>query len=92
MDKALFSGLEAGRSFTLRIVARDAAGNYSKYSNTVTFTLSRDTTPPTKPAVSVNGVFAHDGERLLRLVTCGGEFEKKVRSYRSNVVVTAIPA
>ncbi len=45
-----------------------------------------------KPAVAVNGVFAREGERLLRLVTCGGEFEEEVRSYRSNVVVTAIPA
>jgi len=45
-----------------------------------------------KPAVAVNGTFAREGERLLRLVTCGGEFEKAVRSYRSNVVVTAVPA
>jgi hypothetical protein len=45
-----------------------------------------------KPAVAVNGTFAREGDRLLRLVTCGGEFEKAVRSYRSNVVVTAIPA
>ena len=44
-----------------------------------------------KPAVAVNGTFAREGERLLRLVTCGGEFEAEVRSYRSNVVVTAIP-
>src|SRR5688572_32243041 len=43
------AGLEAGRSFSLRIVARDAAGNYSGYSNTVTFTLPADTTPPTQP-------------------------------------------
>ena len=50
------AGLEAGRSFTLRIVARDAAGNYSGYSNSVTFTLPRDTTPPTKPNVSVTDV------------------------------------
>ena len=39
------AGLEAGRSFTLRIVARDAAGNYSGYSNSVTFTLSKCVTP-----------------------------------------------
>jgi hypothetical protein len=45
-----------------------------------------------KPAVAVNGIFARDGEPLLRLITCGGEFEKAVRSYRSNVVVTAIRA
>jgi chitodextrinase len=50
------AGLEAGRSFTLRIVAFDAAGNYSKYSNTVTFTLPRDTTPPAKPTVTVTDV------------------------------------
>jgi chitinase len=50
------AGLEPGRSFTLRIVAFDAAGNYSKYSNTVTFTLPRDTTPPAKPTVSVTDV------------------------------------
>ena len=45
-----------------------------------------------KPAVSVNGVFARGGARVLRLVTCGGEFDDEVNSYRSNVVVTAVPA
>jgi hypothetical protein len=45
-----------------------------------------------KPEVSVNGVFARGGTRVLRLVTCGGEFDDAVRSYRSNVVVTAVPA
>ena len=50
------SGLEAGRTFTLRISARDAAGNFSGYSNSVTFTLPPDVTPPTKPVVSVTDV------------------------------------
>jgi chitodextrinase len=50
------SGLEAGRSFTLRISARDAAGNVSGYSNSVTFTLPPDTTPPTQPVVSATDV------------------------------------
>jgi hypothetical protein len=50
------AGLEAGRSFTLRISAKDAAGNASGYSNSVTFTLPRDTTPPAKPVVSVTDV------------------------------------
>jgi chitodextrinase len=45
------AGLEAGRSFTLRIQAVDAAGNYSTASNSVTFTLPADKTPPTKPIV-----------------------------------------
>jgi chitodextrinase len=52
------AGLEAGRTFTLRIVAFDAAGNYSGYSNSVTFTLPLDGTPPTKPIVSVTDVGA----------------------------------
>jgi chitinase len=50
------AGLEAGRSFTLRIYAVDTAGNYSKASNSVTFTLPADTIPPTKPAVSAKNV------------------------------------
>jgi hypothetical protein len=50
------AGLEANRTFSLRISAVDAAGNTSGYSNSVTFTLPRDTTPPTKPAVSATDV------------------------------------
>jgi len=47
------AGLEAGRSFTFRVWAVDAAGNSSKASNAVTVTLPRDTIPPSKPLVSV---------------------------------------
>jgi chitodextrinase len=50
------AGLEAGRTFTLRISARDAAGNSSGYSNSVTFTLPPDSTPPTKPLLSATDV------------------------------------
>jgi len=50
------AGLEANRTFTLRISARDAAGNASGYSNSVTFTLPPATTPPTKHVVSVTDV------------------------------------
>lgn len=52
------AGLEAGRSFTLRIYAVDAAGNYSKPSNSVTFTLPLDSIPPTKPTVSAKDIGA----------------------------------
>lgn len=44
-----------------------------------------------KPAAAVNGTFARDGAPLLRLVTCGGEFDRASHHYRSNVVVTAHP-
>ena len=50
------AGLEAGRSFSFRIYARDAAGNYSGASNAVTVRLPADTMPPTKPVVSATDV------------------------------------
>lgn len=50
------AGLEAGRSFSLRIYAVDAAGNYSKPSNSVSFTLPADTIPPTQPILAVKDV------------------------------------
>jgi len=49
------AGLEASRPFTLFIQAFDAAGNYSKMSNTVSFTTPPDTIPPTRPLVSLVG-------------------------------------
>ena len=49
-------GLEASRQFSLIIVAKDNAGNYSKNSNSVTFTTPPDTTPPTKPSVTVTDI------------------------------------
>lgn len=50
------AGVESGRQFSLFIIAWDNAGNASKMSNTVTGTTPRDTTPPTKPIVSVTNV------------------------------------
>lgn len=37
-------------------------------------------------------VYVGDGTPSLRLVTCGGEFDAKAKSYLSNVVVFAVPA
>ena len=50
------AGLEAGRTFTFQVVARDAAGNASRPSNSVTVTLPADQQPPTKPLISVTDV------------------------------------
>ncbi len=50
------AGMEAGRSYSLRMYAVDAAGNASKYSNSVTFTLPPDPVPPTTPSVSVGEI------------------------------------
>jgi hypothetical protein len=49
-------GLEASRQFSLFVVAKDNAGNYSKNSNSVSFTTPPDTTPPTKPTVTVTDI------------------------------------
>ena len=37
-------------------------------------------------------VYVGDGTTSLRLITCGGEFDAKARSYLSNVIVFAVPA
>lgn len=37
-------------------------------------------------------VYRGDGAASLRLITCGGEFDRRSGSYRSNVVVFAAPA
>jgi endoglucanase len=52
------AGLESLRTYTLRVYARDNAGNWSKASNAVTFTTLADTTPPGKPVVTVTEVAA----------------------------------
>jgi hypothetical protein len=36
-------------------------------------------------------VFAKDGDPILTLITCGGDFNRSLRSYEDNVVAYAIP-
>jgi len=49
--------LGPGRTFTCSVYAVDAAGNRSGTSNVVTHTTPPDTTPPTAPTISSNGVW-----------------------------------
>jgi sortase (surface protein transpeptidase) len=44
-----------------------------------------------KPSLPVSDVFVRTGPPMLRLVTCGGTFDRATHHYRSNVVVTAVP-
>ena len=37
-------------------------------------------------------IFGNQGPHRLVLITCGGDFDQQARSYRSNVIVTALPA
>lgn len=50
------AGLEAGRTFSLRVYAIDAAGNASGVSNSVTGRLPADRTPPSTPSVTVTDI------------------------------------
>jgi LPXTG-site transpeptidase (sortase) family protein len=36
-------------------------------------------------------VFAKDGDPILTLITCGGDFNRSLRSYEDNIVAYAIP-
>ena len=49
-------GLQAGKTYTLRVYAKDVAGNLSKSSNVVTVTLPGQIAAPTQPIVQVLGV------------------------------------
>lgn len=44
-----------------------------------------------KTSLDRTGLFRTDGPPVLVLVTCGGEYDKRTRSYADNVVVTAVP-
>ncbi|MEP7055399.1 MAG: class F sortase, partial [Actinomycetota bacterium] len=45
-----------------------------------------------KTDVANAGIFNTERPETLVLVTCGGQFDRAVHSYRDNVVVTAVPA
>jgi hypothetical protein len=51
-----------------------------------------DVTLVAKPELPVADVFSRTGPPTLTLVTCGGSFDSRTHHYRSNVIVTAVPA
>jgi sortase (surface protein transpeptidase) len=55
---------------------------------TVQFAV-QDTAQYPKRAFPTEAVFGPSPDPLLRLITCGGTFDRSRRSYRDNVVVTA---
>ncbi|GAB3312940.1 hypothetical protein GCM10027451_26370 [Geodermatophilus aquaeductus] len=56
--------------------------------STVTFTVSRVERHP-KDAFPTDAVYGPTADAQLRLVTCGGDFDRPARSYEDNVVVFA---
>ena len=49
--------------------------------------IDKDSLPQEAPRI-----FTHRGPYRLVLITCGGAFDESLRSYESNVVITALPA
>jgi hypothetical protein len=58
---------------------------------TVTFRVT-DVARVAKARFPTDLVYAPTLEPALRLVTCGGRFDQRQRSYRDNVIVFAVPA
>ncbi|WP_245900025.1 class F sortase [Geodermatophilus normandii] len=56
--------------------------------STVTFAVTRVERHP-KDAFPTDAVYGPTGDAQLRLVTCGGDFDRAARSYEDNVVVFA---
>ena len=53
MTSHTLEGLQSGKTYILRVYAKDAAGNLSKSSNPVTVTVPGQLAAPTKPVVAV---------------------------------------
>jgi len=44
-----------------------------------------------KQGLDLGKLFDREGDRLLRIITCGGTFRRSQGGYQANVVVTALP-
>jgi chitinase len=56
MTSHTLEGLKSGKTYVLRVYAKDAAGNLSQSSNAVTVTLPGQVAAPTKPVVQLLAV------------------------------------
>lgn len=72
---------EVGRGDTVTV--RNASGRTLTYR-----VVSREQFP--KPDVPLDDLFSRTGVPRLTLITCGGSFDQTRRSYRDNIVVTAV--
>jgi len=78
--------------FRLReLVAGDRVHVVYDSGDRVTFVVTRSERTP-KEALPVASIWPLTTERLLALITCGGSFDRSVRSYRDNIIVYATPA
>lgn len=66
------------------VVVTDADTVAHRYLVTERFQVSKDSLP-------VQTLFQRDGDPVLTLITCGGRFDRKARSYDDNIVIRATP-
>ncbi len=66
------------------VTVGDAAGVQHRFVVTERFQVDKDELP-------IEQIFVAEGEPGLTLITCGGVFDRGVRSYADNIVVRAVP-
>jgi sortase (surface protein transpeptidase) len=64
------------------IVVEDAIGDRARF-------VVRDSETIPKSELPVERIWSDGDDPVLRLITCGGEFDRAIRSYESNVIVYA---
>jgi sortase (surface protein transpeptidase) len=64
------------------IVVEDAIGTRARF-------VVRDSETIPKSELPVERIWSEGDDPVLRLITCGGEFDRAIRSYESNVIVYA---
>ena len=66
------------------VVVRLSDGSQARYVVT-------ERTMYDKTALPYDRIWTRQGQEVLVLVTCGGEFNPEIRRYRQNIVVYAVP-
>ncbi len=84
-------GGQQGAFFNLAELATDDTFEVELSDGSVLGYRVIDTVLYDKSALPADELFRKDGDEVLRLITCGGSFDATERSYRGNVVVTAVP-
>jgi len=64
------------------IVVEDAVGGRARF-------IVRDSETIAKSELPIDRIWSDGADPVLRLITCGGEFDRAIRSYESNVIVYA---
>jgi len=66
------------------IIVTDDAGTSHRFEVTERFQVDKLRLPVTE-------LFRRDGDPVLTLITCGGEFRRRTRHYTDNIVIRAVP-